>query len=326
MQTLSVHVVSHADEILFLDRVTDPEALPRLLAIARDLACDDAKHPRFPGPNPVSLDTSHFASLRQQPYYVCEKTDGVRHAMLCCTLPAPPEVAGRATINVCALIDRSLKAYLLPLHGLPKAMYQGSLLDGELAYNKALKRWEFLVFDAMCVSGVPVLNCPLPDRIDAVHRVLHVYTPVPEDPVLVSVKTFIPCRKLGDLDHHLDIAAKQYDIDGLILTPATTPVVYGRHMGMFKLKTKHTIDFLVGADGRSLSVFDNGAHVKVGSLGGAKAAPGSVAECVLAKGTTWTLVMVRTDKATANDMFTYQKTLLNMREKLGLADLRRVFV
>jgi len=311
---------------LTLHRVTDVGYRQILLAVLRDLAMDDGRHPRFPGPNPVSLDSSHLPKLRAEPYYVCEKTDGVRHLLLCCTLETPFR-----KLNVCVLVDRALAMYLLPVQHLPRAAYQGTLLDGELAWNKRRARWEYLVFDAVAVSGIPVLNGTLPERMDAVHRMVRVYAAhdASGDVVDLRPKTFVACCNLREFEDSLPSLEQQYDIDGVILTPATAPVTYGRHYGMFKLKfdARHTVDFLVGPDGRQLGVFDNGAHVTVGSLApGHSAPPGSIAECATAgQQGVWTLVTLRTDKATANDMFTYQKTLLNMRENLGLADLKQVF-
>jgi hypothetical protein len=315
-------------------RVADPRYLAALLGVIRDLSKDDCKSTRFPGPNPVSLDTSHFSKLGSEPYYVCEKTDGVRYLMVCCTMDAPAGLRERrATINVCALVDRALSAYLFPVEHLPGAMYQGSLLDGELAFNKKSGRWEYLVFDAMCVSGVPVLDCHLRDRLEAVHRVLRVYAEFPcdRDPAALRVKNFFACSRMADFESALPGLREAYDIDGVILTPAARPVAYGRHYGMFKLKfdARHTVDFLVGPDGRGLSVFDAGSHVQVGTLSPGQAAPpGSIAECQLHAPHTslWTVVTLRTDKTTANDMYTYQKTMLNMRENLTLARIKGLFL
>lgn len=321
MQTLATPLANG----LMLHKITDPVYCDIIKAAVKDLSFDDAKHPRYPGPNPVSLDTSHFPRLGGEPYYVCEKTDGVRYLMVCCTAPSPPgAVTARPYINVCALVDRSMTAYLLSVHALPRAAYQGTLLDGEVAWNKALERWEYLVFDALCISGVPVLNGCLPDRMTAVHRMMEVYSPHDKDTLQIRPKDFISGSNFEEFQAALPHLEKSYDIDGLILTPARPPVVFGRHMGLFKMKfsSKHTVDFLVGLDGRELSVFDAGHHKAVGTLyPGTTAPPGSIAECSLAQpgSTLWTLVMLRTDKSTANDMYTYQKTMLNMRENLSIA-------
>jgi hypothetical protein len=304
---------------LVLHRVTDRAALGRVHATMRDLANDGSARARYPGPNPVSLESSRLPGLSAQAYYVCEKTDGVRYALVCCRLP----VAG-TPVNVCALVDRALTVYLLPLAHVPRAMFQGTLMDGELVRNRVSGAWEYLVFDAVCISGVPVLEGTLAARMDGVRRALAVYRASPGDPVLLGAKSFY--RSFDQFEQHLALIGANYEVDGLILTPGAPPVVYGRHMDMFKVKlsNRHTIDFLVGGDGVSLRVFDAGAHVAVGTLASA-ATPGAIVECTLVGGDTWAVVGVRTDKGTANDMFTYQKTLLNIRENLSVDDVKRAW-
>ena len=49
--------------------------------------------------------------------------------------------------------------------------------------------------------------------------------------------------------------------------------------------------------------------------------PGCILEASWVTATTWNMVLVREDKTTSNDMLTYTKTLVNIRENLGLADL-----
>lgn len=316
---------------LVVHRVDDPVVLCMIRDAVRDLANDD-RVARFPGPNPVSLDTSHFPTLRAAPYFVCEKTDGVRYALFCKALVVDGE-----RVKMVALVDRAMTAYVLPLRHVPTAMFQGSLLDGELAWNKVDRRWDFLVFDAVCVSGVPTYAMDLRGRMDAVHRVLKVLTTATtraargagatDDPVRVRAKTYWTTANFGDFESH--VRTVPYDTDGAILTPARDPVVYGRHTGLFKLKggSQHTVDFLVAPDGRGLMVYDAGRHARVDRLRDAHppVAPGTIVECARDLEGPWYVVRVRTDKTTANDMFTYQKTLVNMEERLELGDVRRVF-
>lgn len=303
---------------LALHLVTDIVVKPHLRDIVRRLCNDDSKTGRFPGPNPVSLDTSHFGQLRKEPYYACEKTDGVRFLMVVCELD---------DLNIVAIMDRTWNFYIVPLKHVPKAMFQGTVLDGEIAWNKDSQQWEYLVFDATCVSGVPVLDSPLDGRLAAARKALSLHRPAPEDPVAVRLKTFVACTSFGDVDSLLESCRVKYDIDGIVLTPAHAPVVYGRHTTMFKLKfdNRHTVDFMVG-DGGSLCVWDSGRHVSVGELRNqGDARRGTIVECSFGQDGVWDLVMIRTDKKTANDMFTYRKTLLNMRENLTLDHVRRVW-
>ena len=73
---------------LRLPRLTDARYKAVLRDIVRDVAMDD-RGGRFPGPNPVSLDRGTLGRLMAEPYYVCEKTDGVRCALVCCAVDDP---------------------------------------------------------------------------------------------------------------------------------------------------------------------------------------------------------------------------------------------
>lgn len=316
--------------------VADPETREALVRAMHGLVgdADPRSKPRFPGPNPVSLDRGCFRALSTKAYVACEKTDGVRACMVLARLPLDG-----AERDACFLLDRRLEAYLLPLGALPTAMFQGSVLDGELAFHAPSGRWHYLAFDAVMLSGVPVSHRPFGARIDALRRALAPYEPRDDDPVDLRVKEFVDLRDAPGVRARLADAAGAYDVDGAVLTPADAPVEYGRHMGLFKLKfhhaaprggggCPHTVDFLVAGAGQ-LCVFDAASktHVPVARpsrplLGGSA---GCVMECRFVRDGVWEPVVVRTDKATANDMFTYQKTLLNIRENLGLEDVLALF-
>ena len=273
--------------------------------------------PRFPGPNPVSLERSHLAGLQPARYWVCEKTDGTRYALMCCMYRGH---------RLAVLLDRKLAAYVLPLRRVPKALFQGSVLDGELAWNKLHGQFQFMVFDAVMVAGIPVFHKPFSHRLADARLALRDYALDPRDPVHVRVKGFDRLAALAEFRGRLDAIRRHFDIDGVVLTPEDGDVVYGRHMRMFKLKAfggqqAHTVDFLAG-DGDALQVFDAGRHVRVGTLQPGPGVPvGSIVECTFVGGDRWAMAGIRTDKTTANDMFTYRKTMLNISEALTLDDL-----
>ena len=300
-----------------LHRVVDADA-SGLLSVLQSLVGESGKRPKFPGPNPVSLERADFPKLLQQHYYVCEKTDGVRHLLMCCNYKGH---------NVCVLADRTLTFWLLPLRDVPRAMYQGSVLDGEIAFNKMSQSWQFLTFDVVMMSGVPTFSKRFSDRIGVAHKVMALFRHHPLDPLDLKVKNFQGLTTLADAASHVSMARSYFEVDGIILTPQEDPVVFGRHFGMFKFKdgAKHTIDFLVLDAEGSLGVFDNGRHAAVGRLsvlpGQKVPSVGSVAECSFLGKDAWKMEMVRTDKTTANDMFTYKKTKLNIDENLCWADL-----
>lgn len=298
---------------LSLHRVCEPDEL--LAELAR---LSGSKNPRrFPGSNPCSLERADFPRLKQQPYFLAEKTDGVRFLLVCCRL------AGK---NVCALVDRSMAAWLLPLQALPTAMFQGSVVDCEMAFNKAQKQWQLLAFDAYVVSGIPVYHLPFSHRMEGLKRATAVYEYRTGDPLPIKIKSFIPATMFAAYYEHEALARQHFDVDGLILTPELSEAKVGRHPDLFKLKTRHTVDFLVATDCCSLAVFNPStrAHETVARLRQA-AEPGAIAECARGADGLWDLVCVRADKDTANDMLTYQKTLVNMRECITIQELHHVF-
>lgn len=300
-------------------RVPDVDAI---LRVVRDLTTSDANHRRFPGPSPVSMERADVRRLRPEEYVACEKTDGCRFLLACLR---------HRGLNLAVLVDRKMSVHLLPLRHVPDALFEGTVMDGELAWDKGPGGpggFAFLIFDAMAVAGVPVGHATLPDRMRAAAAGLHAYRPAADDPARLELKTFVP---VADVAERLRTAVERFDVDGVVLTPVADPVRVGRAPRVFKLKTHHTVDFLVGDD-RGLYAFAGGGgahHVKVGRIAGgddADVRSGDVVECThAARGDPtcdlWFVVGKRTDKTTANDLLTLDKTMLNMRENLTVDDL-----
>lgn len=303
--------------LISLPRVLPPHSVELARALAR-VAC--VKEGRFPGPSPCSLERADFPKLKTQPYWACEKTDGVRVMLFCTTL---------GDLRVCCIVDRAMAIYLLPLRAVPTAMFQSSLVDCELVMNASDRVWELLAFDAFILSGVPMFSMPFSRRISCLKRATMPYTAHPDDPVRLRIKDFVAGSMFG-MYHEFEATKRQaYAIDGIILTPELSPPVVGRHPDLFKLKTKHTVDFMVGDNGTDLLVFDSSkrTHCVVARLR-APSAPGTIVECGREGGSdvpTWQVVCQRRDKSTANDMLTYTKTLLNMREGVTCDDLVSAF-
>lgn len=272
---------------------------------------------KFPGPSPCSLERSDFDKFQHQLYWVCEKTDGVRFLLMCV----------QTDKTLCCLVDRALGVYLAPIQCVPTAMYQGSVIDCELAFNKADGKWDLMMFDAYVLSGVPVHGLPFSRRIQCLKRAMALYTPSPTDPFRLMIKDFVSSTAFVDAEAGLMLERKRaaYAVDGLIMTPENTPPTPGRCPSLLKLKTKHSVDFVVSANGAELSVFDPSTrtHIVVAHLG-TRATPGSIVECVQHQGT-WQVVCVRQDKKTANDMFTYRKTMANAMENITEDELFSLF-
>ena len=298
------------------------QAMQDLVENAEDMK-HASPHPRFPGPNPVSLERAFLETLDTRDYWICEKTDGTRCAMVFVLYLGH---------RIAALVDRKLHVYLLPLREVPEVWFQGTVLDGEVAYDKQAMRHRYLVFDAVIVSGIPLFHRRLSDRLGALGTAMRDYRMHPADPVGIVVKRFFPLTALAAFESSLPAIRARYDVDGVVLTPESDGIVYGRHMRLFKLKpfggpAAHTVDFLLAADGVTLQVYAGGGrHVAAGKLAEPWPDAGGgpvVVECAPADDLagSWRVVKPRTDKATANDSFTFEKTLLNIREALTLDDL-----
>lgn len=275
---------------------------------------------RYPGPLPVSIERADFPKLHASPYMVCEKTDGWRALLVLCPINGQ---------NVCCLFDRKLTPYLVYIERVPVALWQGSMFDGEVVYNHKEQRWVYLLFDAVRVAGIPIYLRPFMQRLGVAARAWEEYQPAARDTLGLQIKIFLPTADIPALPGHIAKMQEEYKTDGVIFTPNLPGIVFGRHRELFKLKTKHSVDFYVDGTGRGLCVYDPTArmHIKVAQL--SEACPtqeiGAVVECERASGQDWKLVMLRTDKSQANDMLTFKKTCLNMEENIHLDELLGYF-
>ena len=270
---------------------------------------------KFPGPSPVSIERANFASLRDAPYLICEKTDGWRAALM---------LVKYKDLQLVLLFDRKLTPYIIKVEKVPVALWQGSLFDGEMVYNKKLERWTYIIFDALRVAGIPIMHRRFSERLAVAVHALNMYGYVAKDSVDIRIKMFLPREDVGAFPGHLANVQQEFSTDGMLLTPDVPGVIFGRHRAFYKLKTKHSVDFLVSPSGKSLLVYDPRArmHVEVGELKTQDPAlAGGIVECVRETGHTWVLVQLRTDKKEANDMLTYQKTLLNAQENITVSEM-----
>ena len=113
---------------------------------------------RFPGPQPVSIERRHFPLLTQQPYFVCEKTDGTRYLLA-------------STEEGVVLVNRAFEVIKVQGVRIPK----DTLLDGELVKTRNGKTL-FLVFDAVRVKGENIKELPLDSRLEKARGISKVST------------------------------------------------------------------------------------------------------------------------------------------------------
>jgi len=254
--------------------------------------------PRFPGPQPVSIERRHFPLLTQQPYFVCEKTDGVRYLLA-------------STEDGVFLVNRAFATSKVQGVRIPK----DTLLDGELVKTRAGKAL-FLVFDAVCVKGEDLKSLPLDMRLEKARGVTKGIIKTASASFEVRVKTMVP---LGSPIQDCD-----YETDGLVFTPVREPIRTGTHETLFKWKPHEriTVDFELKL-GTDLYVQDRGIPYKEASLHLQNRRPdlpdGTIVECGYGD-LGWFVEKVRTDKTYANNRRTYFRTCVNLRERIQLSE------
>ena len=274
------------------------EALVKFIKASWGLENFDLSSPRFPGPQPVSIERRHFPLLRSQPYLVCEKTDGIRHLLA-------------SFEDGVFLVNRAYVAEKVAIR-VPK----DTLLDGELVTAKNGKKL-FMVYDAVRTKGEDVAHKPLTERLEAARKVVKGIIKTANAPFELRVKTM---TDLKDFKSFPPLDSFEYETDGLVFTPVHEPIQTGTHETMFKWKPREriTIDFCL-KNGEDLFVQDKGIPYKEATLHlrnrRTDLPDGTIVEC--GYGTIgWFVEKVRTDKTYANNRRTYFRTLVNIREDI----------
>ena len=255
------------------------------------LKCDSRDVERFPGPQPVSIEKKHIPLLTRVPYLVCEKTDGVRHFLVCFT--------DSEKRKICALVNRSFEYTLFPL-----TVPRDTILDGELLGES------FIVHDAMWIQGEDVRQMSLTERLGKVQKLVKIIIPIQK--LKVVCKHMIPYERMKDLtlsEHN----------DGVIFTPVNEPVRMGTHRTLFKWKPREkiTIDFLVKCG--KFYIQHEGTMLKVQEVPDFKEADG-IFECYY-DGSKWISEKRRTDKSHPNNKRTFERTMINIQENIKFCEL-----
>jgi len=257
---------------------------------------------RFPGPQPISIERRHFSELRRQQYLVCEKGDGERFLLVC--LPGSKEVH---------VVNRNFcLGDTLSIAGFPK----DTLLDGEFVVCKD-GSWLFLVHDAVRVRGEDLWAAPLTVRLEKARGAVKSIIRSKKDKMEIRVKNMLP---LLDLDKLPPLDSFPYATDGLIFTPVNEPIRTGTHETMFKWKPrlKNTVDFLI-LNGNEIWVADH-PWKHIGSIYNKGRWPdGTILECEYGD-VGWQPVRLRPDKDRPNNVRTYERTCVNLREDIKLSE------
>jgi hypothetical protein len=257
---------------------------------------------RFPGPQPVSIERRHFTWLKRQPYVVCEKTDGVRHLLVC-----PPGSKESHLVNRCFAVWARVN-----LAGFPK----DTVLDGELVTTKD-GRCIFVIHDAVRVKGEDLMAVPLTQRLARAQAAVKMVIKSKKDQFELRVKEMLPLERIKELK---PLDQFEYETDGLVFTPVNEPMRMGTHETMFKWKPREriTIDFAL-YEGKRLFAQDRGAPYEEAELHLRNARTdipgGAIVECGYGD-LGFFVEKIRTDKTHANNRRTYARTMVNIREDI----------
>jgi len=173
------------------------------------------------------------------------------------------------------------------------------------------------------VSGVTVSQLDLGSRLVAMRRGLKDFKIHSNDPVELRLKSWSELSDVNAAKKKIAEANNIYHTDGVVLVPKDDPVVYGRNFDFFKMKPHgtHTVDFVIMDNTGTIGVYDSRSKrdVAIGKVSCTYQA-GVVVECEIINNV-WSVVGVRTDKNQSNDMLTYEKTMLNIRENIIVDEL-----
>ena len=278
---------------------------------------DGKSPPIFPGPQPVSIERKHFEILKNEPYVVCEKTDGVRHALVCTIFNGTP---------VAAFLNRALQVQPIKIN-IPTIHYNGTVLDGELVDGNL-----FMIYDAMQVHGEILMKKNLLERLEFASKFVK---KVKNDSIKIKLKKFFVKDDIEELVNK-HIPQLSYKTDGLVFTPVKDEVRIGTHETMFKWKPRdmNTIDFQLKwrGDRWGLYIQDRGILVFQSEIQHNPGNPWLVEDNILEcqymiddRIPWWMPVGLRTDKHHPNNRRTFYRTLVNIKENIQLEEFIKMF-
>lgn len=266
----------------------------------------------FPGPQPISIERKHQPMLKDHAYAVCEKADGERFLVMWFTHEGQKR---------CVSISRRCEVVDMVVHGVPPKFFDGTLLDCERT-----DKW-LLVFDAARVCGEPCSHMDLWGRQALLATWLKRCVRVKGNPFHIRHKPHWPLGEAGDFVKHLKSTKVSWNIDGLIFTPVADTLQSGTQRNMFKWKP---LD-LISIDFHVERVDDSHWKLYLQKKGELVYQETVVATSPLLEGGTivefkwseggWTPWRKRPDKVMPNGQFTFQRTVINIKEDIGDEEL-----
>lgn len=242
-----------------------------------------SRHPQYEAPNrfvgtmPINFARRHIHRVKNEPYYISEKTDGVRFLM---------HISHGSSISTgpaAYLIDRSNNYFKVP--GLTEFASRisptgDSLLDGEMVKRHGQEGFYFLVFDVIMCDGSAVWSRPLGERLAQINlfvAAFETYRPSASPQTLsfgIYAKEIMPKDQLSVIRARIQDEGAEtlyrspalcHLTDGLIFMPdGPYPLFTCQNMFKWKFVDRQTIDFELTLRGDTSSTVD----MLVGGNGG----------------------------------------------------------
>jgi hypothetical protein len=285
----------------------------------------------FPAPQPVSLERKDYEKLQKYQYSVSLKLDGIRFLLYF--------IRDKNERNQCILINRALNFFSVYLD-VDQSMFNGTLLDGELIYNKQFNRWDFSIHDAIILNGNKVNKLPHSVRLCDTRLCLSSFVNYYNDKNVFNmyVKYFYSFENFENFKK--EIFDQSEDNDGVIFMPENLPVISGTQYSMLKWKpeNKHTFDFLIKESEIGLQAFVfHMSNLKLFAniyfntnegkifIENSKKLNNYKNECIIEctfdkKTNNFTPILIRTDKTHPNSLRTIERTLFNINENIQLEE------
>ena len=290
---------------------------------------------RFPGPQPKSMEREFFTKFKN-PYYVCEKSNGVRYILFCTNF----DIQSDGNVKPCCfLINRKQDIYLLNFT-FKKESFMNTILDGELIHSKNKLQYYFLIFDCINLNNNKLNELKFSERIKHAKQFCNSYKKKETDAFIIKCKEFIiySPNTFEQYVNSINQGCLNYEIDGYIFTPENDHITSGTHENMLKFKNgiDNTVDFEVRFFNNNCSLYlgnrpvikhyleyksnDSIIH-EIKSNGSSK---NIIVECIYLKelngNTYWTPLLIRNDKQYPNSFYTFTKTLKNITENIQIEE------
>jgi hypothetical protein len=219
---------------------------------ANDIVHPGRRQFEFLGSMPVNLSRQNLVSVTHTKYYLTEKSDGIRYLMYVIHDPT-------ANKPVAVLVNRSKKAFRFRgSFEIGSFLPVGSILDGELVFNRTMKENVFLLFDVLAWAGVSYVKQNFSVRTELIHSQVmamhderlkqwlngggHAQTP----PIRLVRKSFVDKSEIqsallsllrtedGERVFYRD-PNRHHKSDGIIFQP-DSEYVFSRHYDLLKWK------------------------------------------------------------------------------------------